>query len=194
MDCYKKPTVFSDPEQQKIFDMFKHIATLDHKAELRKLKTEEEKMAYMKDVVEMYKSNSVVMNKQKMKELKEAYDTISKAFDAYKSTEEMRTASVIQNYSSTIAIAIHCKDFTGGAPIPVEGCGVEITIVYEGVGYYSISIVSGMDKIEKYGITEDDLTPYGRDQLYRISGGSLAMMMHDFCMIMHDPKSYYKEV
>ena len=177
-------------EQQKAMDMFWRIATIENKQELRSLTTAEEKDEYMAKVVAEYREKS----KKILEGVRKFYDNLSDTFDKYKATEEIRTKSVVQNYSSMITIAIRCKDFTGGAPIPVEGRGVEITIVYEGVGYYGISIVSGKDKIEKYGITEDDLTPYGRDQLYRISGGSLALMMHDYCMIMHDPKSYYKEV
>ena len=177
-------------ERQKAMDIFWRIATIENKREFKSLTTTEEKDEYVVKVVAEYREKS----KQSLEDMRKLCNNLADTFDKYKAIEELRTESAIQNYSSMICIAIHCKDFTGGAPIPVKGRGVEITIVYEGVGYYGISIVSGKDKVEKYGITEDDLTPYGRDQLYRISGNSLASMMHDFCMAMHDPKTYYKEV
>ena len=177
-------------ERQKAMDIFWRIATIENKQEFRSLTTAEEKDEYMAKVVAEYREKS----KKSLEDMRKFYNNLVDTFDKYKATEELRAKSVVQNYSSMITIAIHCKEFTGGAPIPVEGCGVEITIVYEGVDYYGISIVSGKDEIEKYGITEDDLTTTGWDQLYRISSNSLAGMMHDFCMVMHDPKSHYKEV
>ena len=180
-------------DEQKVFDIFRHVATGVQKQEFKRLNTKDEQFEYAKKIVDRWDKDYTAVQKEQMEALRETYENISNAFEAYKATEEKRTKSVVQNYSSMIAIAIHCKEFTGGAPIPVEGCGVEIAIAYEGVGYYGISIVSGKDEIEKYGITEDDLTPTGRDQLYRISGNSLARIMHDYCMVMHDPKTSYKE-
>lgn len=177
-------------KRQMLIDMFWLIASTENKQELRSLTTEEAKDEYMAKIMAEYAEKRI----RSLENTRKFCSNFADTFDKYKATEELRAKSVVQNYSSMITIAIHCKEFTGGAPIPVEGCGVEITIVYEGVDYYGISIVSGKDEIEKYGITEDDLTTHGKDQLYRISGSQLAMMMHDFCMVMHDPKTYYKEV
>ena len=104
-------------EQQKAMDMFWNIASIENKQEFRSLTTTEEEDEYVVKVVAEYREKS----KQSLEDMSKLCNNLAGTIDKYKAIEELRTESAIQNYSSMICIAIHCKDFTGGAPIPVKG-------------------------------------------------------------------------